>query len=110
GWASLGAFYGRPAYHRTAEISVYVDPDYSRNGIGGALTDAAIRRARELGFTTLLAFIFSHNQPSIRLFAARGFALWGHLPTIADMDGVERDLDIYGLRIGTADERRFSSS
>jgi phosphinothricin acetyltransferase len=99
GWASLGPFYGRPAYHRTAEVSVYVAPEMCRQGLGAALTDEVLRLCPQLGIHTLLAFIFGHNEPSIRLFKRKGFELWGHLPRIADMDGEERDLDIYGLRV-----------
>ena len=29
-WLSLSSFYGRPAYERTAELSVYVDPGHRR--------------------------------------------------------------------------------
>ena len=48
----------------------------------------------------LLGFIFAHNEPSLRLFEKLGFARWGCLPRVAELDGVERDLVIVGLRIG----------
>lgn len=99
GWGALSTFYGRPAYRRTAEVAVYIDPAYARQGIGQNLTLELLNRAKQLGFKSLLAFIFAHNEPSVRLFARNGFTLWGHLPRIADMDNRERDLDIYGLTI-----------
>jgi L-amino acid N-acyltransferase YncA len=34
GWLSFQSFYGRPAYHATAEISVYITPALQRKGIG----------------------------------------------------------------------------
>ncbi|HYG77513.1 MAG TPA: GNAT family N-acetyltransferase [Planctomycetota bacterium] len=100
GWGSLNAFYGRASYRFTAEISIYVAPESSRAGVGGALADELLRRCPELEIKSVLAFIFGHNEPSLHLFRKRGFTLWGKLPRIADLDGIERDLDIYGIRIG----------
>jgi len=99
GWGSLNAFYGRAAYRFTAEISIYVANDAARQGVGGALTDELLRRCPELKIKSVMAFIFGHNDPSLRLFKKRGFQLWGKFPRIADLDGIERDLDIYGLRV-----------
>lgn len=99
GWASLGAFYGRPAYGKTREIGVYVDPAEQRAGIGSALVDHARDRSRAMGLRTLLAFVFSHNVPSLRLFQKAGFVVWGELPGIAELDGIERGLTLLGLRL-----------
>lgn len=98
GWLSLRSFYGRPAYHATVEVGVYVAPDAQRRGIGQALLAHALRHAGILEIRTFLAFVFGHNAPSIALFARAGFAAWGRLPRVAELDGVERDLVILGLR------------
>jgi phosphinothricin acetyltransferase len=45
-----------------------------------------------------MAIIFAHNQPSLRLFEKFGFQRWGYLPQVAELDGVERDGVILGLR------------
>jgi L-amino acid N-acyltransferase YncA len=99
GWLSFQSFYGRPAYRATAELSVYVAPDRQRTGIGTALITRAIEAAPQLGLKTLLGFIFGHNEPSLRLFAGFGFQQWALLPRVAELDGIERDLLIVGLRI-----------
>ena len=101
GWLSVQSFYGRPAYHRTAEVSVYVAEGHRHRGVGRGLLDEALRRAPALGLATLLGFIFGHNEPSLRLFAAHGFERWGVLPRVAELDGVERDLVIVGRRLDT---------
>jgi phosphinothricin acetyltransferase len=98
-WISFQPFYGRPAYRATAEVSIYVAPAHRRRGVGRRLLAEAIRRAPSFGITTLLGFIFAHNEPSLRLFRGFGFRRWGRFPRVADMDGVERDLDILGLRV-----------
>jgi phosphinothricin acetyltransferase len=99
GWCSLRSFYGRPAYHKTVEIAVYIDPDATRRGHGRQLVEHAIATAPDCGITTLLAFVFGHNAPSLRLFESLGFDRWGHLPEIAELDNIERGLIILGLRL-----------
>lgn len=96
GWLSVRSFYGRPAYHATAEVGIYVAPEAQRRGIARALLDHALAHAPGLGLRTLLAFVFGHNAPSIALFERAGFAAWGRLPRVAELDGIERDLVILG--------------
>jgi L-amino acid N-acyltransferase YncA len=98
-WLSFSSFYGRPAYAKTSEISIYVDAAHRRHGTGRVLLERAIAHAPSLGITTLLGFIFGHNTPSLRLFEAHGFARWGTLPGVAELDGVSRDLVIVGRTV-----------
>lgn len=99
GWLSFQSFYGRPAYHATAEISIYVAPAYRRCGVGRQLLTKAIHHSPSLGLKTLVGLIFAHNQPSLQLFELLGFQRWGYLPKVAELDGIERDLVIMGCRI-----------
>ncbi len=99
GWLSFQDFYGRPAYQATAEISIYIDPAYRSKGIGVKFLDYAINHAPGLKLNTLLGFIFAHNEPSIRLFKKFGFEEWAHLPGVAELDGVRRDLLILGKKV-----------
>ena len=98
-WLSVRSFYGRPAYHRTAELGVYTAASARRRGHARRLVEHAVARAPSLGIATLLAFVFGHNAPSLALFAAFGFERWGRLPRVAELDGVERDLVILGRRV-----------
>jgi L-amino acid N-acyltransferase YncA len=100
GWLSLRSFYGRPAYNATAETGVYTAPSAQRRGVARALLTHAVASAPSLGLRTLLAFVFGHNAPSLALFRGAGYRDWGVLPRVAELDGVERDLIILGLRIG----------
>ncbi|WP_193197537.1 GNAT family N-acetyltransferase [Nostoc sp. MG11] len=99
GWLSFQSFYGRPAYNTTAEISIYIASAFHRRGLGRQLLAKAISESPNLRIKTLVGFIFAHNQPSLKLFETFGFQHWGHLPKIAELDEVERDLVIMGLRI-----------
>ncbi len=98
-WLSFQPFYGRPAYSATAELSVYVAPRAHRLGFGKILVQRAVEHAPRLGIRTLLGFIFGHNEPSLALFRGFGFETWAHLPRVAELDGVERDLLILGRRV-----------
>ena len=100
GWVSFQAFYGRPAYNATAEISIYIHQDHRGKGLGRKLLQHSIEKSPDLGIKTLLGFIFAHNEASLKLFHSEGFEDWGHLPNIAELDGIERTLMIVGKRVG----------
>jgi L-amino acid N-acyltransferase YncA len=98
-WLSFSSFYGRPAYAKTAELSVYVNEAFRKRGLGSYLLTQALDYAPTLGIDSLLGFIFGHNAPSLALFKRFGFAQWGELPRVATLDEVERDLIIVGRRV-----------
>ncbi|MBV7504635.1 GNAT family N-acetyltransferase [Bacillus sp. sid0103] len=98
-WVSFQSFYGRPAYNATAEISIYIHPDFRGRKLGKYLIQKALEACPRLNIKTLLGFIFGHNEPSVKLFTSFGFEKWAHLPNVAELDGVERDLVILGKRI-----------
>ena len=99
GWLSFSSFYGRPAYARTAELSVYVREAHRHRGLGSYFLAQALRHAPALNVDTLLGFIFGHNRPSLALFERFEFARWGELPKVALLDGVERDVVVVGRRV-----------
>lgn len=98
-WVSFQSFYGRVAYDHTAEISIYVSPEYRRKGLGRNLLAKALGMTQQLDIKTVVGFVFSHNGPSIRLFRSFGFEEWGKLPNVAEMDGKEFSLSIIGKRV-----------
>lgn len=98
-WLGFQSFYGRPAYETTAELSIYVSPDYRHKGLGKLLLQRAIAHSPGYGIKTLLGFIFAENQPSLHLFEQLGFQRWGYLPKVAEFGTIERDLVIMGLRL-----------
>lgn len=98
-WFSFQSFYGRPAYNATAEISIYIAEQYRGRGFGSVLMRKAIEESPRLGVTTLLGFVFGHNEPSLALLRKFGFEVWGNLPKVAVLDGIERDLVISGRRV-----------
>lgn len=100
GWVSFQSFYGRQAYDATVEISLYLDTNVRGRGLGKQILQYCMDQAPKFGIKTLLAFIFAHNEPSLKLFEHFGFEDWATLPHIAELDGQERSLKILGKRIG----------
>ncbi len=99
GWMSFNSFYGRPAYDGTVEVSIYLEEKVRGKGLGKICLEKAFEACLELNITTLLGFIFDHNEPSLKLFYTMGFEKWAHLPKIANMGDAERGLIILGKRI-----------
>lgn len=100
-WISFSSFYGRPAYNGTVELSIYIKEGNRHKGIGKMLLQKAIDLAPALEVENLLAFIFGHNEPSLKLFKKFNFEQWAYLPSVAKLDGIYRDLVILGYKICT---------
>jgi L-amino acid N-acyltransferase len=74
GWGSLSRFHARAAYARSVENSIYVHHEHHRKGIGRALLEDLIGRARAVGHHTMIAGIDADQAASVALHAAAGFA------------------------------------
>ncbi len=99
-WISFNPYRpGRKALRFTAEISSYVNKDYKRQGIGSKLLKFSLEQSGKLKFKTLIAIVLDRNLPSINLLKKFNFNEWGHLPSIADFNGVECGHVYYGIRI-----------
>jgi L-amino acid N-acyltransferase YncA len=98
-WLSLETFLPRCAYAGTAEVSVYVDGRFRRQGLANDLLRHAIRAAPALGIDALVGHIFAQNEPSLKFFERAGFERWGYLPRVAKLDTGRCDLVIVGRHI-----------
>jgi L-amino acid N-acyltransferase YncA len=99
GWLGLQMFYGRVAYQKTAEVSLYIASDYQGCGLGKLLVEYALDRCPKLQIKTLICIIFAHNQASICLFEKFGFQRWGYLPGVAELDDLQADVAILGKQL-----------
>ncbi len=100
GCVYLSWFYaGRPAYNKTAEISTYLANDYQGKGIGTMLKQKMIEACPRLGVENLVSMYFDHNEATQKLNDKFGFKVVGHLPEIAEVQGVKRGLTISLLKI-----------
>ncbi len=92
GWGSLSPWGTRPAWHRTAEVSTYVAPDHRGGGVGLALMEALLQRAREVGHHVVIAQIVGGNDSSLALAERTGFEHVGVLREVGDKFGRFHDL------------------
>lgn len=102
GYASFGDWRAWDGYRHTVEHSVYVRTDQRGAGIGKALMEALIGRARDIGKHVLVAGIEAGNTGSIRLHEKLGFVQAGLLRQVGTKFGTWLDLAFLQL---TLDDR-----
>jgi L-amino acid N-acyltransferase YncA len=102
GWAALSPVSARAVYRGVGAVSIYVDPAYTRRGVGRALLDALIAASEDVGLWTLEAGIFPENRASVALHERCGFTLVGVRRRLGQMaDGRWRDVALYERRSRT---------
>ncbi len=63
GYAYAGPFYARPAYNWSAELSIYIDRNFRRQGIGKTLYGELEHLLGKMGVTNLYACIACPDVP-----------------------------------------------
>jgi len=100
GWCSLSPHRpGRKALRTVAEISYYIHKDHRRKGIANLLINHTLESAKALGFKNLISILLDLNKPSIHMLEKFGFEKWGHLPHVAEIEGVVCGQYIFGKRL-----------
>ncbi|MBH3339861.1 N-acetyltransferase [Pseudomonas mendocina] len=99
GYASYGTWRSIEGFRHTVEHSVYVRADQRGQGLGPALMQALIERAREAGLHVMVAAIESENAASIRLHQRIGFVTTGQMPQVGRKFGRWLDLTFMQLTL-----------
>ncbi|MGF6694447.1 L-amino acid N-acyltransferase YncA [Metapseudomonas resinovorans] len=97
GYASYGTWRTIEGFRHTVEHSVYVRGDQRGQGLGPALMQALIERARKAGLHVMVAAIESENAASIRLHERLGFVTTGQMPQVGRK--FERWLDLTFMQL-----------
>ena len=92
GWAAVSPTSSREVYSGVTEVSIYVNKECKRKGVGLALLKELIELSENNGIWTLQAGIFSENEASINLHKKCGFRIVGIREKIGKMDGIWRDV------------------
>jgi len=92
GYVILSRFSKREAYDITAEVSIYLAPEYTGRGIGGRAIDVIEDFARDNGIQILVAGVCGENTMSIKLFEKKGFVKCGHFKGVGKKFGRLLDL------------------
>ncbi|RAP77993.1 GNAT family N-acetyltransferase [Paenibacillus montanisoli] len=73
GYALLTQHKKRPAFNVTAEVTIYLEPSFTGQGIGREAITFIESVARELNFHSLVATICTENESSMALFRKLGY-------------------------------------
>lgn len=93
-FAATFAYRQRACYRGIAEVSVYVDRQFRRQGAGRLALSELITSAEAAGFWKLLSRIFPENHASRALIASLGFREVGTYEKHGCLDGVWKDVII----------------
>ena len=97
GYAHASRWKSRPAYHCTAEVTVYTAPGKGGQGIGERLYRHLITEMAGRGFHSLLAGIALPNPASIALHEKLGFEKAAHLKEVGWKSGRWIDVGYWEL-------------
>lgn len=99
GYSSLSPFRAKPAYNDSAELSVYLAPPFRGQGIGSALTEEILKRAKDLRFHTVISGVVGGNEASQKLHEKFGFSYIGCFKEVGLKFGEWQDVHFYQLFI-----------
>lgn len=100
GYTSLSSYRAKEAYRTTVELSVYIAPDFRRQGVASALMEYILRVAREdATIHTVVSVITSGNVASARLHEKFGFQFCGMIPEVGMKFGKYLNIDNYSLQV-----------
>jgi len=101
GWAALSPVSKREAYRGVAEVSIYIHPDHTGEGLGSMLMEKVIENSESNGIWTLFSSLFPENKASVRLHGKSGFRIIGTREKIGQTNGIWRDTIILERRSKT---------
>ncbi len=94
GFCYFAPYKKRPAYDRSAEVTIYLKPSFTGKGIGRTALERLDVLAKESGIKVLLGIISGDNKTSIRLFERCGYSVCAHFREVGEKFG--RVLDVVG--------------
>lgn len=95
GFCYVAQYKKRQAYDRTAEITIYLKPEYYGKGIGSQTIKMLEKVAFKHGIKVLIGIISGDNHSSIRLFEKSGFEKCGHYKQVGEKFGKILDVVSY---------------
>jgi phosphinothricin acetyltransferase len=84
GYCYLTNYKKRQAYNRTAEVTLYLKPEFCRKGIGSITLEFLEKKAIEIGLKNLIGIISGDNVGSITLFEKSGYTKCAHFRNVGE--------------------------
>jgi len=99
GYCYISAFKKRQAYNRSAEITIYLEPDFTGKGIGKHILVFLEKEAKKSNIKVLVGVITANNNSSIKLFEHCGYKKCAHYKNIGEKFGQVLDVVAYQKEI-----------
>ena len=87
GYCYIGQYKPRAAYDRTAEVSLYLKPEYTRKGIGSYCLEQLEHIAGAMGIHVLIGVITDENSGSKKVFLNAGYEQGAHFRQVGEKFG-----------------------
>jgi L-amino acid N-acyltransferase YncA len=100
GYCYLSRYKPRQAYDRTAEITLYLKPEFWNKGIGTATIRKLEQEAIQHGICVLIGVITGENLSSIKLFEKCGYEKCAHYKQVGEKFNRLLDVVSYQKIIG----------
>lgn len=84
GYCYLTNYKKRQAYDRTAEVTIYLKPEFCNRGIGKIALNCLEERAKENGLKNLIGIISGDNAGSISLFEKCDYIKCAHFRNVGE--------------------------
>lgn len=92
GFGMLRPYSPLSTFAKTAEITYFLRPDATGQGVGARLLEFLLDGARRQGIAHILASVSSRNEGSLRFHERHGFVACGRFPGIGEKRGVPFDV------------------
>lgn len=95
GFCAIDRFRQKEAYDRTAEVHVYINPEFIKSGVGTHSLAFLEKIAAEIDVKVLIAYITAENEGSVKLFESCGYKNTANLKNIGEKFNRVLDVVIY---------------
>lgn len=92
GFGMLRPYSPMSSFAKTAEITYFLRPDATGQGLGARLLEFLLDGARRQGITNILASVSSRNEGSLRFHARHGFVECARFRGIGEKRGLPFDV------------------
>jgi L-amino acid N-acyltransferase YncA len=99
GYCYLTVYKKRQAYNRTAEITLYLKPEFCNKGIGKIALSYLENIAKQKPIKVLIGIISGINTGSIKLFEKSGYTKCAHFSEVGEKFGQILDVVAYQKKI-----------
>lgn len=84
GFCYISQYNRRQAYDRTADVSLYLKPEFTGQGIGFKVLKHLEKVAKKNGICVLVGIISGDNERSVKLFEKSGYEKCAHFKRIGE--------------------------